>query len=177
MKSLYESILSSTGSGKAGIEEFVKSLLAGKAVDSDFAKRLQKLNKVYKCNSANELQRIMYKFSGLVGWNCSLNWVDVKGIKDLSRLFKNSAFNGDISEWDVSECECMDYMFHNCYFTGDNGNIDKWDVSKVKSAKGMFTRCSFNKDISKWNFKSLKNYSGMFGASFLDYENRPKLPK
>lgn len=34
-------------------------------------------------------------------------------------LFKNSKFNGDISGWDVSNVENMNYMFANSDFNGD----------------------------------------------------------
>ena len=119
----------------------------------------------------------MFKFTQLVGWDCQLNWIDVKGMKDLSKIFKNTAFDGDISDWDVSECECMDQMFCDSWFTGKNGNIDKWNVSNVKSAKSMFQSSLFNQDISNWNFKNLKEYSGIFGNSSLEDKNKPKLPK
>lgn len=34
--------------------------------------------------------------------SADLNFIDTSLIKDMSRLFKNSEFNGDISKWDVS---------------------------------------------------------------------------
>ena len=37
----------------------------------------------------------------------------------MSRLFYNSNFNGDISEWDVSNVKYMDYMFNNSIFNRD----------------------------------------------------------
>jgi surface protein len=38
-----------------------------------------------------------------------------------------SAFNGDISEWNVSSVSSMNYMFGS--YRAFNGDISEWDVS------------------------------------------------
>jgi surface protein len=43
-------------------------------------------------------------------------------------MFSNSKFNGDISNWNVSNVVDMAWMFRRSVFTGD---ISKWDVSNV----------------------------------------------
>jgi len=53
----------------------------------------------------------------------------------MSYLFLESDFNGDISEWDVSNVESMYSMFANSKF---NGDISRWNVSKVKDMRYMF---------------------------------------
>jgi surface protein len=43
-------------------------------------------------------------------------------------MFYNSNFNGDISNWDVSNVTNMNYLFNDSQF---NGDISNWDVSNV----------------------------------------------
>ena len=70
----------------------------------------------------------------------------------------NSSFNGDISSWDVSNVEIMEYMFTESSF---NGDISSWDVSSVTNMDGMFYgNSSFNQNLSSWNVTNVLNCSG-----------------
>jgi len=61
-------------------------------------------------------------------------------------------FNGDISEWDVSNVENMCNMFAGSTF---NGDISNWDVSKVNDMRYMFWSCPFNQNISNWDVSNI----------------------
>ena len=135
MKTLKESILSSTNTGKT---------------------------KFLFPKTKKELQRMIDEEIKKNGWNCSLNHIKVDKITDMSGLFDNvklARFNGDISEWDVSNVTNMDSMFYDTLF---NGNISKWNVGKVTNMKNMFDNSEFNGDISKWNVSSVENMERMF---------------
>jgi len=45
------------------------------------------------------------------GENVNLNHINTSAIKDMGSLFKDSAYTGDISEWDVSNVTNMNNMF------------------------------------------------------------------
>ena len=132
----------------------------------------------------DELEEMINKEIEENGNNCSLNHIDVSKIDNLSGLFTFfKDFNGDISEWDVSNATTMQYMFYETKFNGDiyswnvsnvvdmtmmfsgspfNNDISGWDVSNVRTMAGMFAYSDFNQDISNWEPRSLINMSQMF---------------
>ena len=58
----------------------------------------------------------------------------------MSSLFRNlDPYNIDISEWDVSNVEDMEYMFFGC--EKFNSDLSRWDVSNVENMGYMFGNC------------------------------------
>ena len=112
-----------------------------------------------------ELQELIYRRIKEQGPSCDLNDIDVSEIKDMSELFRESNFRGDISKWDVSNVEDMSKMFLASHF---NGDISKWDVGNVKYMSEMFRLSSFNGDISKWDVRNVIDMSYMFTSSNFD---------
>ena len=138
---------------------------------------------VYHPNTKKELVDLIIKEIEANGPKCSLNHIDVSAITDMSDLFRGgetmqywsghpvlSDFDGDISDWDVSNVKYMGDMFA---FSKFNGDISNWDVSNVELFAGMFKNSSFNGDISKWkiNPKAKGNMNEIFTGSPL--ENTP----
>ena len=91
-------------------------------------------------------------------------------VKNMASMFSESDFNGDISDWDVSKVNGMSYMFARSKFTGD---ISKWDVSKVEDMECMFRESDFNKDISNWNIHNC-NTNRMFKNKSIKDSYKPK---
>ena len=96
----------------------------------------------YHPETKDELRKIIKQKIESEGNECDLNDIDTSNITDMSYLFLESDFNGDISKWNVSNVENMIYMFANSKF---NGDISKWDVSNVVYKSCMFDNCPIEK--------------------------------
>ena len=72
----------------------------------------------------------------------------------MSYMFYGSAFNGNISQWDVRNVNYMNYMFCNSKF---NGDISKWDVSEVKEMIGMLWNSGFRGNLNDWTIKQVED--------------------
>lgn len=86
-------------------------------------------------------------------------------------LQMTSAFNQDLSDWDVSRVTDMTAMFYHA--TGFNQDLSDWDTSQVVVMNSMFDGAtSFNQDLSNWNIENLQAADEMFdnsGLSALNY--------
>lgn len=115
----------------------------------------------YSCrpNTREDLDEIIGERIFYQGNNCDLNDIDVSLITDMSGLFSDLRFNGDISKWNVSNVKDMYSMFLNSKF---NGDISEWDTSNVLDMSLMFIGSLFNQDISNWNIHEHCNTFYMF---------------
>ena len=93
----------------------------------------------YFPETKKELQDIIKKRIEQEGPEVDLNDIDVSNITDMSYLFEETDFNGNISKWDVSNVTNMMFMFKNC--KKFNQDISSWDVSNVTNIKYIFKNC------------------------------------
>ena len=60
-----------------------------------------------------------------------------------------------------------------------NGNLSNWDVSNVTDMTSMFEDTNYNKNISMWNVSNAKHYKNIFSNCPLEYKvnKQPKFNK
>ena len=89
---------------------------------------------------------------------------DLSDVTSMQYMFFDVAdFDGDLSEWNVSNVENMVATF---YGTSFDGNISGWDVSNVNDMNGMFTlAANFDQDLSSWDTASVTNMNAMFNGA------------
>ena len=127
----------------------------------------------YFPETKEELREIIEKRIKDEGKEVDLNDIDVSKINDISRLFEDLDFNGDISKWNVSNATEMHSMFYKC--KSFNSDISNWNVSKVKNMMCMFVGCtSFNQDISTWDVSKVIDNSYMFYKCIIEEKYKPK---
>jgi surface protein len=95
-------------------------------------------------------------------FNGDISQWDVSNVTNMNFMFNTSQFNGDISQWDVSSVTNMLCMFAYSQF---NNNLLTWDVSSVTNISFMFNNARFNGDISQWDVSSATDMAGMFADS------------
>ena len=107
-----------------------------------------------------------------LSWNGHFDISDwnVSNVENMDWMFYHSLFNGDISDWNVSNVTNMEYMFYGSDFDGD---ISKWDVSNVKNMDFMFAGSKFNGNISEWDISNVKSMQNMLTKCPLQ-KNPPK---
>lgn len=79
-------------------------------------------------------------------------------MRELFSGAKFEDFNGNISQWDVSNVKNMSFMFYGSRF---NGDISGWNVSCVKKMNYMFAKSKFTKNIEAWNVKNVEEMCGI----------------
>ena len=147
------------------ITEYIIKKKLDKPIDSENNYKYSPINKEQLINNINECIDL---------GEYNLNVIDVSSIKDMSKLFRSVNLDKikrgsklDISKWDVSNVEFMNYMFSEIknYIKPviNYKNIENWDVSNVINMSGMFDCCKdFNGDLSNWDVSSLRETENMF---------------
>ena len=95
-----------------------------------------------------------------------LSNLDVSKIDNLSYVFRDSYYNGDLSKWDLSNVLTIESLFEYSIFNNDS--ISNWDVSNVKNMSGLFYCCPFNQNLSNWDVSKVNNMDRMFSYSNFD---------
>ena len=127
----------------------------------------------YFPKTKKDLRDIIFQRIEAEGNEVDLNDIDVSEITDMSKLFEETDFNGDISGWDVSNITDMSYMFYRC--EAFNQDISSWDVSNVSDMSYMFYGCkSFNQDISVLDVSKVKNAYNIFIGCKIKEKYKPK---
>ena len=163
-----------------------KTITSSKDIEPYIKEMFNNAVAIYKPKDNEEFKKLIKRWTRFFGNKCSLNWIDVSNITDMSDIFDKSKFNGDISKWDVSNVTDMNGMFTYSKFNGDisnwdvsnvtnmsimfaqsefNGDISNWDVSNVIDMHGMFYESKFNRDISYWDVNNVTDMGGMFAHS------------
>ena len=110
----------------------------------------------FKPKDKTELSKLLETLIEERGNEGNFNDIDTSSITDMSGLFQMSDFNGDISNWDVSNVTVMRFMFLGT--KNFNQDMSSWDVSNVRDIYGMFNAAtSFNQDLSSWDVSNVTN--------------------
>ena len=105
----------------------------------------------YFPQTKSELRSLIEQRIKEEGNEVNLNDIDVSAITDMSWLFCDLDFNGDVSGWNVSNVTNMMNMFYDC--ESFNKDISGWDVSKVNDKKLAFKKCTSMNNKYKPHFK------------------------
>ena len=129
----------------------------------------QASNMVYNATDIPDLSSVtdlqyMFYYAGLFDGDIS-NWNVSQAITMRDMFAHAFSFNSDLSDWDVSGVQNMHGMFWEA--TSFDQFLNDWDTSSVTDMSSMFTLAtSFNGDISDWDVSSVTNMNEMFfGAS------------
>ena len=129
----------------------------------------QKSKTTVQPKTKDELVQIIKDYCKENGWNSDLNFIDTSLITNMNGLFSGDSdygyglekFNGDISQWNVSNVKTMTWMFLRA--KNFNQPLNNWDVSNVRNMHMMFYEAlSFNQPLNNWDVSKVDDMSSMF---------------
>ena len=96
------------------------------------------------------------EYGAMPGW-------DVSQVTSMNGAFSNrTAFNADITSWNVSSVTAIKAMFNGSSFNQDLGG---WDVSSVTEMRQIFQATPFNQDIGSWDVSNVADMYAMFSGA------------
>ena len=108
---------------------------------------------------------------------------DLSQVTSMMAMFRGTAINTPINNWDVSHITDMQSVFSRA--DKFNQPLDNWDVSHVKRTLHMFSGAkAFNQDLSTWDISSIAGFpttsnwltmTAMFNDTNLSIDNYDKL--
>ncbi len=134
-----------------------------------------------KITSIEQWGDIAWESMAFAFYGCSNLTMNATDVPDLSQvthindMFRGStAFNGDVSGWDVSNVQVMGSMFRDCPLF--NSDVSSWDVSNVTDFSAMFQNAvSFNQNIGGWDISNATDMTNMFLGATLSTINYDSL--
>ena len=104
------------------------------------------------------LRALIYERIKDRGFKADLNDIDTSNITDMSQLF--SAVYKSNGEYDL--LSTIGRPSDGINFSRFNGDISQWDVSNVEKMWATFAGSDFNGDISQWDVSNVENMNFMF---------------
>lgn len=86
---------------------------------------------------------------------------DVSAVTNMAKVFKNSPFNGDISQWNTGRVVTLFEAFRDA--RSFDRDISNWDVSQVTSLFRTFrSAVAFNQPLNSWNLGNARSLGSAF---------------
>ena len=118
----------------------------------------------YHVKSKKQLLNIIDSLSQISPNDIDLNWIDISGLTDLTRVFsKIKNLNIDCSEWDTRHVEKFNYIFS--FSSNTTVKANNWQFDSAKEFDGMFYMCktiNVEIDAEQWNSENVKSMTNMF---------------
>jgi surface protein len=135
-----------------------------------FAKCESFNSKIFKLNPENKVNTTFDMFYGCTAFNQNISDWDVSNVTNMKGMFSEcTSFNSGIFELKEGyKIKNMSEMFYNCI--AFNQDISKWNVSQVKVVSKMLYGCkNFKQNLSGWILHSKASTTGMiFGCPYLE---------